>query len=450
MRRSLPRLTALCFVVALGACALRKLPEPPRLPLKPVYAGRSATLAVTNDIDIVGAVSMPSGFEPNAAYPPIWMSEGKEVAVAGSIGGKTIVLGFSGSEFADRRVVAEDFGVNAPGGRIVDVAASPGGFELATAVAAANQNELQVVTRETINPGEGHPIASVGGQFDLAQLVFLDGATLALVLRAPALSGEQTAAPAAATPLGGGIYLIHTSGQADVRHLDKLQCALSRLSFSPNRYFAIGQGDTATPPAVFDLHDGTCRALDFAKPVRVLSWTKESSAFLYRAAGEQVGAGIFRFDMTSGRSSLVAVSSGAAAYATDGTIVALGNRELSWRRAAQPSARVKAEIALFNPHTPEIKLNSLGFETTPALMAESSMVYSSASDDGVIDIAIPQAERRLRELIEYSYPARAAFVLASGPAQGPVMMSWSPDGKMIAIVDANQAFSMLTVLAPPR
>ena len=83
-------------------------------------------------------------------------------------------------------------------------------------------------------------------------------------------------------------------------------------------------------------------------------------------------------------------------------------------------------------------------------MAESTMVYSTASDDGVIDIAIPEAERLLRELIEYSYPARAAFVLASGPAQGPVMMSWSPDGKLIAIVDANQSLSMLTVLVPPR
>src|SRR5207245_11033719 len=65
MRRSLPRLTVLCCVVALGACAIWKAPEPPQLPLKPVYAGRSATLEVTNDIDIVGAASMPSGFEPN-------------------------------------------------------------------------------------------------------------------------------------------------------------------------------------------------------------------------------------------------------------------------------------------------------------------------------------------------------------------------------------------------
>lgn len=449
MRRSLPWLTALCCVLALGACASRKALERQQPP-KPVYAGRSATLEVTDAIGIGGAVSMPSGFEPNAAYAPIWMREGQEVAVAGSIAGKTIVLGFSGSGFADRRVVAEDFGVNAPGGRIVNVAASPDGFELATAVAEASRNQLEVVTRESINPGAGHPIASVDGNFDLVQLVFLDGATLALVLRAPALSDEQSAAAAVAAPAGGGIYLITISGQVSVRHLDKLQCALSRLSFSPNRYFAIGEGDASTPPAIFDLHDGTCHALNFRKPVRVLSWTNESSAFLYHAVDKQGGAGIFRFDMTSGRSSLVAIASGAAAYATDGTIVALGNSELSWRRAAQPSARVKAEIALFNPHTPEIVLNSLGFETTPALMAESTMVYSTASDDGVIDIAIPEAERLLRELIEYSYPARAAFVLASGPAQGPVMMSWSPDGKLIAIVDANQSLSMLTVLVPPR
>jgi hypothetical protein len=53
-------------------------------------------------------------------------------------------------------------------------------------------------------------------------------------------------------------------------------------------------------------------------------------------------------------------------------------------------------------------------------------------------------------VIEYSYPARAAFVLAAGGAQGPLMMSWSPDGKMIAFVDGNSQLTTLTVIAPPR
>jgi len=454
MRRSVPWLGLVSCVLALCACASRK-PPAQKPPPKPIYAGRTAGLDVTNGIQITGAVAMPSGFLPDAARAPIWIRRGEEIAVVGRAGGKSVVLGFSGSGLGDRRIVAEDFGAGAPNGRIIDFAASPDGLELAAAVAVPKEDRVEVVLRETINPGAGHPIASFDGNFDFAQLIFLDEATLALVLHARRAGGDEAGAPDTAAPPKDGIYLITITGQVAVRQLDKIQCPVSRMSFSPNGYFALGEGSESVPPAIFDLRDEVCRALRVRQPIKVLSWSRDSTAFLYRAIDKDGGPGIFRFDMSSGQSSLVAISSGAAAFANDGTIIALGNRELSWRQAAQGSAKVKAEIALLDSHATEINLNSLGFETTPALLAAATMVYSSASDDGIIDIGIANiAGGLLRELIEYSYPARAAFVLASGPMQGPVSMSWSPDGKLVAIVDGNQSASrrltMLTVLAPPR
>jgi hypothetical protein len=78
------------------------------------------------------------------------------------------------------------------------------------------------------------------------------------------------------------------------------------------------------------------------------------------------------------------------------------------------------------------------------------MIFSDASNDAVIDAYLPAVPVPIRELIEYSYPSQSAFVLARGPAQGPVMMSWSPDGHIVAIVDGNAQASTLTLLVPPR
>jgi hypothetical protein len=77
------------------------------------------------------------------------------------------------------------------------------------------------------------------------------------------------------------------------------------------------------------------------------------------------------------------------------------------------------------------------------------MVFSDASNDAVIDAYLPAVPVPIRELIEYSSPAQSAFVLARGPARGPAMMSWSPDGHMLAIVDGDAQESTLTLLLPP-
>jgi hypothetical protein len=129
----------------------------------------------------------------------------------------------------------------------------------------------------------------------------------------------------------------------------------------------------------------------------------------------------------------------------------MGNGGLSWKRIARdPDAPAKAEIALLNPQTAVITMNSLGFQTLPALFAQSSMVFTTASDSAAIDTFVPRRDGLLRTLIDYSYPARSAFVLASGTARGPLAMSWSPDGCELAIVDGDASLAMLTVVIPPR
>jgi hypothetical protein len=305
-----------------------------------------------------------------------------------------------------------------------------------------------------ISSGEGHPAATIDGDFEYAQIQWLDAATVALTLRASAdaiaKAGESSAGPAGV----GGISIIKVTGATAVQHLDGITCPLSTMSFSPNRYFAVGSGvGAAVAPVIIASHEQRCRALKLPAPIRVLGWAPDSSSMLFAAASGPDGTdGVFDFDLAKGGvSSVVAISSGAAAYASDGTVVAFGNKELSWRRLAQqPNRMVKAQIALIAPRQHNIDLNSLGFETLPALMARAKMTFSTASNDGGIDAYIPGAAGPLRQLIEYSYSAHAAFVLGSGAAQGPIAMSWSPDGRILAIIDGNATLNTLAVIAPAK
>jgi hypothetical protein len=445
MRTSLSVTLAIAAAFALGACAARKPHKPPP---KPLYAAHSATLDITYGINVIGIASMPRGFTPDLAHPLMWLRDGPEIAVAGNLQGRTLVIGFSGPRLSNSRVLAEDFGPGAPGGNILDVGVSPDGLMIATAVAEPSQSRLELVINDDVNLGHGHPVASIDGVFDAAQIAWLDNATIALVADAPQAAGGRTGASGGAIP-ERGLHIITIGPQNSSRYLDRITCPLSRLAFSPNRYFAVGQGGPDAPPAIVDVHDQTCRTLRIGGPIRVLGWNPGSTAFLY-SAGYGSGGGVFRFDLASGKVAPVAISSGAAAYAGDGTLIAAGNSMLSRKSIAlNPNARTKVEVAQFDPHQPELRLNSLGFETTPAMLAASQMVFSQVSGRGIIDMATPGVAGPLRELIEYAYPSKAVFVLAAGAAQGPVTMSWSPDGILFAFVDGTPRLWTLTLLAPP-
>jgi hypothetical protein len=294
------------------------------------------------------------------------------------------------------------------------------------------------------NPAAVHSIMALDGEFDAAQLSWLDQRKIALA----AYTAGSGAEPSTAEVPEGGLYLITFGAGNSTRHLNEIHCPLSPLAFSPNGHLAIAQGGGGAAPAVIDVSDQTCKALDLSRPIQVLGWAPDSTAFLYTAAGQ---SGVFGLDLTSGRSSTIAVSSAAAAYAADGTIAALGSQGLSWKRAAGPSnARVKVQIALFDKAHSQITINSLGFATEPALLAQSTMVFSQVSNDGLIDTAMPTDAAPMRAIIEYSYPARAAFVIARGPVRGPIAMSWSPEGKRAAIVDGDGTRSTLAVIGLPK
>jgi len=453
MRRSVIALAALALVFGAAGCSFLTRPTPTKPPPVPLYEARTATLAITMGIPLPAAIALPPGFAPAVGYPPMWL--GTEIGVAGEVEGKTVVLGFSGAKLANRRVLAQDFGAAATAGVIVDLAASPGGTSLATAVSQPQNNRIVVFLRDLTSPSDadGHALASVDGSFALVHLTWLDSATLSLALRAPAPSPDSTepaAAGGAALDAMDGLYVIY--GAKLPQRFHQPGCVLSRLSWSPNRRLAVAQGDVQAPVALIDYTAHICQKLHIATPIKVLGWSPDSTAFIYTAPNVDArSTGIFRYELATGAITLVAVSSSAAAYSSNGAIIAVVNRELTWRRAAaQPQAKVKVEIAAFDPKQSEIRINSLGFETRAALLAQGSMVFSDASNDAVIDAYLPAVPVPIRELIEYSYHAQSAFVLARGPAQGPVMMSWSPDGHIVAIVDGDAQASTLTVLVPPR
>lgn len=446
-------LLALFITIGAAGCATEKPLSRPA-PVPPYV--HTATLGVTAGIGVVGSVRMPTGFAPNPAYPPLWLQGGAEIGVVGQADGKTVLLGFGGPNLLQHRIIAQDSG--APEGKIVDMAASPGGGELAIAIARPADNRLDLTLRDLTTAGAVGPgavIAAVDGVFDFAQLTWIDRATLALALRSAAPAPDQVPAPgveagsaaASAAISNDGFYLITLDGTPPKR-LDYIRCPLSPLSFSPNRHFAVAGG--AASPMLIYVQDQACRALGLNDPIKVIGWAPNSGAFLYTAhAGEEL-SGVFRYDLTSGQSTPIAISSAAAAYTNDGAVIALGNRELTWRQAATaPGVPVKAQIARFDPYQPQQEVNSLGFETPAAFLARSTMVYSTASDKGVIETTVPGEEGPRRQLIEYSYPGRSAFNLAGGALRGPLMMSWSPNGRMLAIVDGDIHLTTLTALIPP-
>jgi hypothetical protein len=448
MRNFTLRLAPLLLLVA-GCSIFKSAPPPP--PPRPLHIGRTATLDITNGIRVAASSELPRGFVPNPDVPPMWLTQDIGIAVAGSIDGKGIVIGLGGPKMTDLTTIASDYGPGARTGRILAVAASPDGMELATAVADSTANRLNLMLIDSISGGDGHSVASFDGDYRVASMNWIDRDTIAIVIRPPA-PPVPLASNIDTIDSESGLNLIGIAGLGSVTRLDKIHCRLASLRISPNRRFAVSAGDSDTAPAIVNLQDQSCAELRVAAPIKVLGWAPDSSAFIYAAREpKSSNVGVFRFSLATGVTNLIAVSSSAAAYTSDGTVAAMGNSGLSWKRIARdPDAPAKAEIALINPRTAVVTINSLGFQTPPAMFAQSSMVFTTASDNAAIDTFVPLRDGLLRMLIDYSYPARSAFVLASGTARGPLSMSWSPDGRELAIVDGDASLAMLTVITPPR
>jgi hypothetical protein len=443
-------------------------PARPTGQVTPKYAAHTATLGITQGVRVLGVVDLPRDFVPDMNRAPIWLHNGREIAVLGTTGGRSTMLGFSGAGLIERRTIIRDFGPGASRGWLLDVAPSSDGEKLAAA--EATSAGLRLKLSDSSDFSIWHKIAALRGDFASAQLTWLNRTELILATYSSSDTLDQSLVQANGAserclysiklgepgperstrlhPKTGSSAAESLASRTSVRRLDQVHCELSRLAFSPDQRLAIAQGEeNGAAPALINLQHPKCRLLGLGGRIRVLAWAPKSKAFLYTQASH---GGVLKFELDTGRITTIAVSSGAAAYASDGTIIALGSQALSWTRAArQAHAGVKAQIALFDSDNKQITINSLGFVSEPALLAQSTMVFSVASNDALIDLAVTEAGAPRRQIMEYSYRSRAAFVLARGAAHGPVAMSWSQDGKLAAIVDGDAKRHTLTVLAPP-
>jgi len=438
MRRSL----FLIFVFVLlslstVSCSLFGHEKPP--PAPPVIQ-HTATMDLTPGIGINALVETPHGFTPIAGQPPLWLQGGKEVALTGTLQGRTEVLGFSGAGYKQVRLVAADGGPGAPHGKIVGVAASPDGLTLA--VAEAEPGRIEIVLRYVISNSGQNSVASFDGNFHAVSLTWLAPNTLGV-----GLAGESAASPAQA----GGLYLVHVLGAVTVEEV-KLSCPPSTLVFSPDARFAVGEGDEQTPASLFDSRNGNCHQVSRDGPIRVLGWAPGSAAFLYStAAGRAHGAGVFRYNLADGKTDVIAVSSSAVAYTGEGVVMALGNRELTPQMAAlSPDKRVTAQIASFIPREGKTIVDSLGIPTTPAMMMASTMTYSHGFAELALQLYADAAAGPTREIVTFSIVDRKAFVLASGGVNGVAVIAWAPGANHLLIFDGDGTTGALAVITPAR
>ncbi|MBV8454643.1 MAG: hypothetical protein JOZ29_20575, partial [Deltaproteobacteria bacterium] len=195
----------------------------------PRYAARTATLDITFGLQVAGVASLPGDFVPDMSRPPLWLQGETEVGVIGTRAGKGVMLGFSGVNLSQQRVVIEDYGAGAPGGRLLDAAASPDGHTLATAAVGASKDRLEVNLIDMSNPGDVLRIASLDGEFDSAQLIWLSSGKIALAAQAAIPAAGELAAETTTVP-ASGLYLITAGPPMSMRRLNVVKCPLSPLA----------------------------------------------------------------------------------------------------------------------------------------------------------------------------------------------------------------------------
>jgi hypothetical protein len=462
MPRSVLILLAL-IAVSLASCATTA--EPPK-PGPPPFVARSTTLAVTNGIKVLTNVAMPQGFAPIASRPPIWLQNGEEIGVVGTQEGHTIMYGLGGAQWRTGRILAAEAGpAAAEEGTLADLAASPNGLTLATAMVAPGGNRVDVIVRDLIASGAGNVIASFNGPYDSISMNWLNNATIALALRRhpeePRESGVKEDTPpsnpdepeAQQPNPADGLQLIVITGASSVAPL-KLSCAMSALSWSVHGVYAIGQGDAGAWPVIVDRRKSTCTRFHAPGAIHVLDWDKDDEGtFLYVGADPTHHTiGVYKYNIETGDEHLMGVSTGAASFAAGSDTVTLGNQGLTFKRAIErPGAPVLAQMAIAHSDQGQLDVKSLGFKTPPEMLAQSTMAYSKGADEAAMQIYAPSLPVPWRKIVTYSMHYDSAFLLAEGPARGTVTMSWSLRGRWLAFLDGDAtAGTVMSVLAPPR
>src|SRR5579871_4731466 len=399
MRRSfLPTLAmTLALIFGVVSCSAQK--PHPELPVESV---RTATMNITPGIEVLARIALPDRFVPSIDSPPMWLQAGKEIAVVGTHDGHAVIMGYSGSGYRTARVIAEDGGIGAPDGNIVDLAPSTDGMVLALAVTNPKAGRLDVITRDLISEGAANPVSNFDGDFDSVSIGWLGQFDIPLALRAvidkeghaePNTTAASVAA-ATTTAASSGLYIINTSGVVTTGYT-KMDCKMSPLSWSPDGTFAVGTGDASAQPVIIDRSKESCQRTNAQAPIRVLDWAHDSKSFLFEEINRTAGTATYRYDLATGMARLVAIASGAAAFVGNDQVLALGDGALTFREAQNaPEAPVRAEVALSNPMGTNTEVQLLGFNTTPAMLASSTMTYTRQTDVAAIGTFSPTKDRK--------------------------------------------------------
>jgi hypothetical protein len=413
-------------------------------PAAPVH---TATLTIVPETAVASVVKLPKGFAALPNKPPLWLAGGGAIALVGKRGERTVVLILSGPGLSRVREAVTEAGRASTPDRILDVAASPNGSMLALARQSSSAGAPAVELHVLGPQGDDALVGVIAMPAVWAGLSWVDPATLAVLIKAAIPS---PGAPAAVSG-PGGLYLAHLGGGQASLHAWTVRCPLSPLSWSPSGRLAIGQGDGVAPPVLLDVGRNVCEPFNTTQPIRVVSWAPDSSGFAFLGPGPtDRSMGIFRYDIARDAAELLAVSSAAAAYIRSGDLLVVGNHALSWGAVqANPSLPVVAEIALFNRAQPQKKVLSLGVNTTPVLLAASTMTYSPLLDLAALELYAASPAGPMRVLLAHD-PAGKTTTIGYGEARGVVLTAWAPGDGRLAILESDGQASDLAVVLPRR
>jgi hypothetical protein len=466
MGRSFFIIASLCVCVIAASCSIFEFGDENTNPKSGGAAAqetpkidKTATLTLTQGIHALNIVALPAGFTPIESRPPMWLENGQEIGIVGIQNGQIVVLGFSGAGWQSMRVITAETGhETAEPGNIVDVQPSPDGLTLAYAVALPKQMRLDIILRDLIATGPGMPVASFDGLYDSATMHWLNGQSIAVALRLhpgttlPAPAPIPDSPPEPAPKPADGLQIVVVSGTSSVAPL-KLNCTMMPLDWSPRGIFALGDGDGEMPPILIDRRRQTCRNFIVPFPIHVLTWEPGSDGtFLYEGPDpSRHSRGVYKYDLGAGEGHVIAVSSGAGAYTSTGSIITVGNQKLTYRMVEErPDLPINTELAIVDPAQNQTSFKSLGFQTTPELLARTTMAFSTGSNRAAIEAFAPgNGAEALRKILIYTVERENAFLIAQGPARGIAVMSWSPHGRWLALVDGDASGATLAVIQPP-
>jgi hypothetical protein len=423
MQTSARLILAGLIITAVG-CASKKPPPPPSF-----WQYRQADFATAPGVPLYAMVSMPEGFAPDRSAAPIWLGGGIEVALIGTYQGGPAIVGFSGTQFADYRILASEQTSEHSKKRILDAAASPDGSALLVAAARADRSGIDLSTRYMSAPDRSSVLATVKGDFDSASVAWFAHNEMVLTARGTARDD---------LPVETTIYAFNSAGK-QIAKKKTTRCDLSLAFWNLSGTLAFVPTKPGAAATLFDRRKGKCSELLIPGNVRFIQWSPDDQSFLYVAAlAGASGAGgfaAFDYDLASDASRMVAMSSGAVAFTDSGAVAALGNRKLTNRAISRlPYESIPLEIALLNLGSGETQITALPLQATPEAMTSSAIHYSAAASSLAFELPVASTQGGV-DIGTFDLRSKTTGLLARTlRSSNPPPLSWSPDGALLALV----------------